>query len=646
MSSAQRNALYVLRMVWRDRQISLARRSVSTATATVPLTIQPDHSSSTTSTSTAPSRSPIDNIRSDNVHSLLPIDASSTTSTPSFLEPESDEYTTANLLLPERQLHPEPIPWPTLFPNSNVITTQSKFCDPIYRLVARDRYKDALTIYKEILSHNIRIQKGLLGHSIRIQHRHEYLKPAIRALVEGDHQSTLLWLNIYPNRPATTNHPVLKEIWKPVLDIVINEKESFKEDPQFLQEFMVLVGKKGLLPTFLPHLLPHLTFAFPPETSVRILGESIKAYVNSTTSDNSQTDRARHQEDVVHPQITAWWGSYLRKLIIAGWKEQALNLAHKKPFGGHGEWDDITRKFIDEELLEVGRKKKDESLRITDTTDIIQRIRATLRDLPTPTELSTMIRALSHPLIAQDHPNLLNRFESRFTRPPTIGSRRRRNTPTVQSKLWIHSEIINLQKEGNHHQAVDCFRENFFWVGLPPLETIYEEPKTPIGNPRSKTLPNIQLITTIIPSVVYTLPRPKSKTVKQFYSSYMSLIDNIPPSIRPNQVTYSTLLRELAHHSGSMIGLLSLRGLIEKGMNPGQESYAAVLYALAGRRHPEQMWDLLDQAEKEGMVGSRTYRGLLAILVKTGLAREAEKVFWRAREKTGREDVFDELDVQ
>ncbi|WWC95143.1 hypothetical protein V866_001997 [Kwoniella sp. B9012] len=642
MSSAQRNALYVLRMVWRDPQIPLSRRSVSTATATVPLTIQPDHSSSTTSTSTPPSTSSI-----DNVHSLLPMNTSSTTSTPSFLESESDEYTTANLLLPERHLHPEPIPWPTLFPNSNVIAPQSKFCDPIYRLVARDRYNDALTIYKEILSHNTRIQKGLLGHSIRIQHRHEYLKPAIKSLVEGDHQSTLLWLNIYPNRPATTNHPGLKEIWKPVLDIVINEKESFKEDPQFLQEFMVLVGKKGLLPTFLPQLLPHLTFAFPPETSLRILGESIKAYVSSTTSDNSQTDRAKYQKEIVQPQLVAWWGSYLRKLIIAGWKEQALDLANKKPFGESGEWDDITSKFIDEELLEVGRRKKDESLRITDTTHIIRRIRASLRDLPTPTELSTLIRALSHPLIVQEHPTLLNRYKSRFVRPITIDRQRRgRDTPTIQNKLWIHSEIINLQKEGYHHQAVDHFRENFFWVGLPPLETIYEEPKIPIGNPRSKTLPNIQLITTIIPSVIYTLPRPKSKTVKQFYSSYMSMIETTPPSLRPNQVTYSTLLRELTHHSGSMIGLLSLRGLIDKGINPGQESYAAVLYALAGRRHPEQMWDLLDQAEKDRMVKLRTYRGLLAILVKTGLVREAERVFWRAREKTGREDVFDELEVQ
>ncbi|WVW86395.1 hypothetical protein I302_108441 [Kwoniella bestiolae CBS 10118] len=640
MSAPSRNALYVLRMVWRSHQPPLARRAASTATVT--LARESDQTPTTTPNHASSSTSSTDKYR---LYPSLDTPASdSTPIPPSFLESESDEYTAASLLLPAQDLHPEPIPWPTLFPHGNVVTPKSRFCDPIYRLVAQNRYQDALAIYKEILSHNRRVQTGLLGHSIRIQHRHEYLKPALQALEMGDHQSTLLWLSIYPNRPATSNHPVLKEIWQPVLDIVINEKGSFVEDPQFLQEFMVLVGQKGLLPTLLPPVLPHLTFAFPPETSLRILANAIKAYVSTTTSEVSETDRAKFQEEIVRPQVIRWWGSYLRKLIMGGWKEQASALAHAKPFGGDEHWDAITRKFIDEELLEPGRQKKAQTPQVYDTTNLITWMKSCLDDLPTPTELAKLIRALSHPLVVQDHPTSLESFKRRFTRPP-LRNHRGRHTITVQSKLWIHADIINLQQDDEHHKAVEVFRKYFIWAGLPPLKEVYDQEPHRIGNERMKSQPTIQMITTIIPSIIYTLPRPKSKSVKSFYTAYMKHIYTFPPSLRPTPATHSRLLRELTHHSGAQIGLLSLRGLVDDDYQPGQEGYAAVLYALAGRRDTVQMWDLLDDAERAGMVGERTYRGMLAVLVKTGLAKEAERLFWRVREKLDREDAFEGLDL-
>ncbi|WWC72237.1 uncharacterized protein I206_106199 [Kwoniella pini CBS 10737] len=627
MSSSSRNALHVLRLVLRTQTISKSRLASSSATAAL---IRDSDISSSSST------------LNNKSHAILSED---TTIRPSFLESESDEYTTASLLLPDRELDPEPIPWPKLFSHSGEIPPKSKFCDPIFRLVTQDRYKEALTIYHEIVSHNDKIRQGVtIGHSIRIQHRHEYLKPALYSLKIGDHKSTLMWLGIYPNRPATYNHPALKEVWTPIINVFINDKGSFRDDPEFLQEFLILAGRKGLLPTLLPPILPHLVFSFPPENSKAILENAIQAYRESTTSDTSRTPRAKYQEEIVIKQIIEWWGSYLRKLLIAGWKIEARYLVDDKPF--EGEWDQITQKFIMEELKSISESSvdKSESLKLIDTSDIIMRIRSSLVDLPTPTELATLIRALSHPLINLEHPTLLSRFKSRFTRPPS--THRARNYPTIQQKLWLHAEILNLQREGDHCTALALFRDNFVWAGLPDQSLLFGQAPPPIGNLQLKSYPTIQIITTIIPSIIYNLPHPISKTISTFYGNYVESIHTYPPSLRPNSVTYSTLLRELTHHSGSLAGLRAIRLVIDNGIEPGESSYAAVLYALAGRRQIEQFWSFLYQAERENMIGTTTYRGLMAILVKTGLTKDAEKLFWRARERYQNENVFDGLDVE
>ncbi|WWC91938.1 uncharacterized protein L201_006890 [Kwoniella dendrophila CBS 6074] len=684
MSSTSRNALYVLRLVLRGQPTSATpRRGVSSATATANLSrdFDPSQPSYPSSSSASPASTSTGKKHLENAYD---------NSTLSFLESESDEYETASLLLPTREFDPEPIPWPTLFKHPEIIPPKSKFCDPIYRLVTKDRYKDALIIYQEILSHNLRIQQknhhnaSLKSnevdrskaeedndqdldnslefehlHSIRIQHRHEYLKPVIHSLKIGDHKSVLLWLNIYPNRPATSNNPHLKKIWSPILDIFINDKGSFRNDPKFFEEFLVLIGKKGLLPVLLPTLLPHLTFSFKPENSKSILENSIKAYINSTTSyiRDSKTDRAELQLDIVNSQIKSWWSSYLRKLLIAGYKDEAKSLIDNKPF--QPQWDQHTLKIIKEELeCDLKAEDSEEFVKLTDTSTILKRIRLSLNELPTPTELSDLIRALSHPFISQDHPTLFDRYKSRFTRPPSIPKARK--YATVQEKLWLHAEILNYRKEGNHQDAIDLFREKFVWAGLPDLRLLYPENQVPMtaAEETSKIYPSIQIITSIIPSLVYTLPRSDSKSISDnaqtFFNLYIESVDKFAPSLKPNETTYGMLLREITHHSGSLNGLRYLRKLsssitegTDKDTPIGENSYAAVLYALAGRRQIEQFWSLLSQCEKEEsiVITSRTYRGLVAILIKTGLSKEAEKLFWRARHRFNNDDIFDNLDI-
>ncbi|WRT70001.1 uncharacterized protein IL334_006994 [Kwoniella shivajii] len=632
MQNGSRNALHVLRLVLHERP-ALKHRLASTAALVRDADTPSLSSSSSSSSATAStSSSPFTVERPDTLQSQL-------LHNPSFLESESDEYATASLLLPNRQFDPEPIPWPTLFPHENTLPPQSRFCDPIYRLVAQARYKDALMIYQEILSHNQRVQMSKLGHSIRIQHRHDYLNPALEAFKMGDHKTALLWLNVYPNRPPTSNHPGLKTVWEPVIDLFVNVNGSYRHDPEFLEAFLILMGRKGLLPTLLPPLLPHLTFAFPPEHSKKILENAINTYWKFTTSGISETERAKYQEEVVRSQDVRWWGSYLRKLIIAGWKDEARHLVENKPM--QGEWDEITQKIINEELEDITVERVS-TLHLNDSTDMVKRIRAALSDLPTPTEMSTLIRALSHPLITHEHPTLLERFKSRFTHPPSL--HRARKYPTVKSRIWLHAEMLNLQRDGSHDEVVQLFRENFIWAGLPDHFKL-KQIQTSISKTQEKSYPTIQVITSLIPSLLYTLPLPRYRPIQSFHAHYIDSSLSYPPSLRPNATTHATFLRELTHHGGSLAGLRALRRMTEAGIVPEEQGYAAVLYALAGRRQTLKLWALLSQIETQGVVGQRTYRGLVAILIKTGFTEDAEKIFWRARQKLGREDVFDGLEL-
>lgn len=63
---------------------------------------------------------------------------------------------------------------------------------------------------------------------------------------------------------------------------------------------------------------------------------------------------------------------------------------------------------------------------------------------------------------------------------------------------------------------------------------------------------------------------------------------------------------------------------------PGEAAYRALLLALAGRRRVDEMYELLDHMEF-GKVGTspRTYIPLVAILAKSGLAGDAQRVLER-----------------
>ncbi|WVQ94931.1 hypothetical protein IAU59_002017 [Kwoniella sp. CBS 9459] len=653
--SSNRNALYVLRLVLGGQRNLASQsapavrsihhhargRSLSTASL-ASRDSEVDNTSPSTGSKPAHGDA-IDFIVSNRAQVSKSEEGESTL--PSFLESESSEYQTVSLTLPASSYHPEPIEWPTLFPHPHDArshprygsTHGQKMCNPLYRLVAQERYTDALSVLNELTS-----------HKVHIQNRHVYLEPMIASLKAGNGAAALKWFAIYPNRPATLNNPDLKRIWEPVINLFITDRKGIASDLEFLDAFLVTAGRKGLLPTLLPPILVHLAFSVPAYRSQPLLDKCISAYVQHTTSDESESVRAQVQREAVRPQTERWWASYLRKLIIAGWKEDAKRVYESRPM--EVEWDSFTEKMVRETLFEYqeaedGPKADTGSTSITDTPALAKQLRSALHELPTPSHLASLIRAISHPLIAHDHPTLLSRFERRFTRP--LDTHPGRTSPTTQRKLWLHAEILNLQREGQHDKAIKLFRDSFIWIGLPdhPLNAA-DSTGSVLIDESEKIYPTIQLTTTILPSLIYTLPNPLKESIAPFFDSYLSSVSSFPPSLRPVPATFSVLLRELTHHRGSLAGLRALRSIANNGLSPGESGYAGVLLALAGKRHTGYMWSLLNQAEREpGGVGQRTYRGLMAVLIKTGMGKDAEKIYWRAREVLARDDVFDGLDV-
>lgn len=129
-----------------------------------------------------------------------------------------------------------------------------------------------------------------------------------------------------------------------------------------------------------------------------------------------------------------------------------------------------------------------------------------------------------------------------------------------------------------------------------------------------------------------------------------------PPALRPNNVMWSVVVREIVHWGGSK-GLEHGRNVLSAAARaaratrddsdsngngnsdgPGEAAYRALLLALAGRRRVHEMYELLDHMESgngNGGTSPRTYTPLVAILAKSGLAGDAQRVLERGVARFG-----------
>ncbi|WVQ83654.1 hypothetical protein IAT38_005797 [Cryptococcus sp. DSM 104549] len=619
------SALYVVRLVLRGKSQANPSRPASSAALAHPST-----------SGHAPSAGPSAAVNSSTSRissvSSTPIASTSTSFAPldssSFLEPESEEYSSAAQLLPPAigDRH-APIPFPTMFASTSVPPPEKqKACNPLYRLVTFREYDDALRVYDELTKH---------GKGMAIQYRMVYMEPAVDALRKGDQELCFKWLKIVPNRPAKESYEGLEKECEPMLKLAY----ARRNDSDFLERFLTIMGSKGLLPTFLPPLLPHIAIALPPSRSQEIMEKAVHAYLSSTTSRRSRSDRAQKNRGFARDQVRGWWGSYVRKVMLGGWEEEARDLARHPPVG-------LTMSGFTKKVVYGGDKASRWQV-VSDEVypeTLAKQVRHAVYRLPTPNYLAGLIQALSSPSIALSHPTFLGRFHRLFTRsPPSLPARSR---PTIKTRLWLHAEILNLQRQQRHMDAIALFTRSFHWFGLPnhPLA-----PSARSNDNPDLLYPNLPLINTILQSLLLALPAPLSASMPALQRSYYVKAPSFPPALRPDVVTHNIFLREIGYHCGAIAGLNALHTLTDTGAayEVGEPGYVAVLLRLAAERKIGEMYALLHEMEEtEGVgVGPSTYRGLVSVLVKAGLGVHAEDMFTRAAMLFG-DSVMDGLEFE
>lgn len=614
---SSRNALYVLRLIWRDRptpgsQALDARRKTDRSFVTAAVGKESTDGHFTFFSELTRS------------HPQVATNATQTGSI-DFLENDSVEYTSALATLPDRDPTPRPIPWPTLFPHdspsnitstdrtervhrSNLLSTQrtkrtyARSCDTLARMVEAKNYVSARTVFTELRSLNVPIQS-----------RAVYLSAALASLDQNDKEGFLFWLELYPNRPATGNHPALKRTWEPVVRVLMQDHTA---DLGFLEGFLGVAARKGFLTAVLDPLISHLSLIATPSTSRRVLQETIDGYISATSSSTSTSVRAKTHLQAGRVHVERWWHIYLRSLTLSGWNNDARELLNNPPTGII--WDAFTQQFVQEEL-EAPRGTHGKSYEAGEESWMSKQVVPTLEErmeialqpdtTPSPNRLAVLIERLERSL-----PSSVSGFRRRFCHPP--GTHAGRTVPTVREQIWSHAIMIIHSRRSEHQLVIDTFRSRFLWYGIPghPLQprraSRTSDSRSTASDisgrdTRRRASPHLihpskQILTTLIPSLLATLP---TTALIAFHQSYLSLSHTLPPVLNADPHIHLTFIRAITHRLGPDIAVDALNQIMEHGYDPGLSAWTTLLLSLAGRGRFEEMFELLEGMRVGAIVG-------------------------------------------
>lgn len=546
-----------------------------------------------------------------------------------FLEPEDAEYSEAAAYLPTRSAQANPIPWPTIFKHGEAQPKQhmARPCDLVARLVAENRLQPARKVYDEL--------KAL--HT-PIQHRAIYLSAATQCLdrtPEG-RAAFLFWLELYPNRPATKNTPELKATWNPV---VLRLLHQHLDAADFIADFMVLVGRKGLVPTIMPLLVLPYTTVTTPDVSEQTIDRMVSAFLASTTSSSSTSERAERHRKVAQRVAAQTWNLYLRALTLAGWTDSARALLYSPP--PNVSWSRFTRMVV----LQQGLERKQAAVAAAEARAVraqndpmwaaienkqhsapqahLGRAIQTVLDsdsLPSIKHLASLQTDLNS--LFASRPKLLYAFRRRFTQ-----NDRRRGVPGITTMWWWHAEIYRLARAGRHEEAVKRFREKFLWIGLPPLNVAQngvDETET------SRLVPTIRVISTVLPSILQLL---KHDEAVVFHKTYLSMAKRLPPALQPNDVVHLAFVTGLGETGGASGARDAINRISSMGYALTAAPWSVLLLKLTGSGQFNAAIQLLDKMEagKEGLPlpTARTYAGLLRLTSSHDKTEQTQEVIRR-----------------
>ena len=545
--------------------------------------------------------------------------ASSTTSTAAvssqFLESETSDYHSAHTALPPRQEDLRPIPWPTVFAHPSVtryrIDNHRRRCDTIASLVKAGDLQSARTVYNELRTLNIPVHARML-----------YLDAARQCLCspESDTSGFLFWLGLIPNRPATTTHAELKRVWLPILSHAL---ESHPQDSEFLAAFTLLVARKGYLPVMGRPLLTHLAMLLPPHQSNSLLREASTIFLEATSSIISSSQSGQVHRRAALLSVDGLWNSQLRALVRAGWNDEALHLYQHPPF--QVAWSEHTLEAItsiQEDARKVDAIFSNDSEAIEEAS-LGMRIRKTLRTVPKPSELASLIFTLRG--LLSTHPKFLDTYRRRFIR------RRleldQQSWAGVRYQVWLHAELISLRLAGEHEAALRYFEQHWLWLGLPDAGV---RKSASSSSQTRKTQPSIHVVTSTLRSFLKQVP---DRQLPVLHQQYLGLVKTLPPVLRPTSATHSVFIHEIAYRLGVREGVAALQAIVDAGYQPGVQSYNIALCALASSNMIEGMMGMIvpmmsssGQPSDLPLPTERTFLGMIGVLEKYGRTEAAEEV--------------------
>ncbi|GMK56832.1 hypothetical protein CspeluHIS016_0306720 [Cutaneotrichosporon spelunceum] len=539
----------------------------------------------------------------------------------SFLEADEGEYAAASEFLPERvATEAPPVPWPTVFEHGARRPRRAQPCDIVARLVASEKYGAARKVVDEL--------KAL--HT-PVQHRKTYLKPALASLESTDEgrRNFLFWMELYPARGATPNHPALRKEWAPIVHRVLGENI---DNAAFLAEFLELAGRKGLLNVVLPIFVVPLAAILPPHQSEEVVSRAIASY-RASCRPKSSSQVGRNLASLTDIQTELWWNKYLRALAIVEHHEPAVALLHSPPLGVRFQaWaramvlgEDMSKQRRADDSKTQGKPKCDGALLQLIDSPVLDRdnrelakhlarvLDRTRKDLPRVGMLADTQR-----LLLRLRPELLPTLERWFTERSRDNLVEDEGT-SVRHQWWAHAEVLRHARDGDHVKAVRTFRRHFLWVGLPPTSV-----GTGDMERRPRRLPNKRIVCSILPSILALLsPVERTAYRKAFYSSFRSLA----PAFWPNQFTHLAFVRIEAYTGGPTAATEVVQDIVEVGLNPGLPAWTALLLSMMGRGDTEAALHLLDSMERRAPLSEtrrmpppngRTYAGLVRVAAKHG----------------------------
>ncbi|ORY31655.1 hypothetical protein BCR39DRAFT_526140 [Naematelia encephala] len=599
MLTTSRNAQYVLGLVL--RQASTRRQVSSTASATVNLeTFYHDDDSARTAESSTPTQT---------LFVPHPANAPSL-SISSFLEDDMSEYQAATITLPPRDFRPRPLEWPTLrAPKQNQQSTEPVAISPdiqnpaqrdlMAELVLKGDYAGARQLYAQLTEMRVKIPR-----------RQIYFQPAMEALERDDFDSFFFWLELYPNRPAKPNNPHLKQQWDPVITKMIGR------DPETICTFLELAGgRKGLNPTILVPLMVHLQHKLPAQQMRHRFEKILDSYTTHAMSSTSTSERAAQHRAVVDKQVQRWWNVFLRKWILLGSNQAALDLYEHPPDGVI--WEEFTHRLVGDELRQgtstdlkrefiadaMASRKWPQQPSPTGKWTLFSwnewhtwhqlpgRLRSVLSYQEPAFRLAEVIQLVQR--ISDKHPTLLNRLESRYCS-ETIYSH---HSSTMRKLKWNEALLIIDRKSLNDVAAVEKFQRSYLWVGLPDHPA--RQPITTAQSEIKRRHPTLKVINAVLPSLIRLLPQPRSRRMHDFHRAYLDSAPSLPPSLQPDNRTHTVFVDTISRVAGPHYGMRALRTMIQRGYKPSRAAYLAVLYTAATWNNKDIFCKLLSTMERK-----------------------------------------------